>query len=432
MRGFWRTWIAPVGWRLDGLYRGLSDPSLIADLDALEVFAAGDWNEIEAACALARRIRGFLALRDRWLDGLTIQAMGRALDARLDVISLRLDQAIEQICAREPGHAYARRMARVYPGGGMANLEACRRRLEHGDAAGLDRAAFVALAAASLDARPQTLAEVRALSAVRLPPILDRLAGLPEALHAKMNWMEAVRAGLRALRTFSPETERAGRQALHQGRVRVTGAGQTGFTLALGHGVSGEDVFVSVPWRGTVASARTLAHELGHLAHLERAAPQGMLLAQSGLALAEAAAFVTEDLAGLARGPRDLVRALSPFVEADRLAQTMMGVEPIAPGPEIASRQDEGAGPRARILRSGISALSYPLGLALALHVRRTRQHAAFCAVMSAGGTIGYEQALADLGAPSPLALFGAMYDEIEERVAAETGPEPGQDVTHA
>jgi oligoendopeptidase F len=127
-------------------------------------------------------------------------------------------------------------------------------------------------------------------------PYWDRNAPLPEQEDRVIPWSEAERIVLNAYRAFSPELASVGRRFFERrwidapvrpGKVPGAFAHPT---------VPSAHPYLLLNYQGKPRDVMTLAHELGHGVHQVLAAPQGQLMADTPLTLAETASVFGEML----------------------------------------------------------------------------------------------------------------------------------------
>jgi oligoendopeptidase F len=127
-------------------------------------------------------------------------------------------------------------------------------------------------------------------------PFWDRNAPLPEDDDRLIPWREAEETVLSAYGAFSPEMAAVGRRffaapwidaAVRPGKASGAFAHPT---------VPGAHPYLLLNYQGRVRDVMTLAHELGHGVHQVLAGPQGYLMADTPLTLAETASVFGEML----------------------------------------------------------------------------------------------------------------------------------------
>ena len=124
----------------------------------------------------------------------------------------------------------------------------------------------------------------------------DRNAPLPEAEDRRVPWDEARETVLGAYAAFSPELAKIGRRFFDQAWIDApVRPGKAGGAFAHPT-VPGAHPYLLVNYQGKPRDVMTLAHELGHGVHQVLAAPQGQLLADTPLTLAETASVFGEML----------------------------------------------------------------------------------------------------------------------------------------
>ncbi|MDP8916976.1 MAG: M3 family oligoendopeptidase, partial [Pseudomonadota bacterium] len=174
-----------------------------------------------------------------------------------------------------------------------------------------------ALEAAVVDAYPRLSHRYYALKAQALgKPALDywdRNAPLSEAPARRYDWAEAKAMVLESYNALSPGFAAAARAFLDQPWTHaLPKPGKT--SGAFSHPVTADrHPYVLLNYMGERRDVLTLAHELGHAVHQTLAAPQGTLLADTPLTLAETASIFGEGLVFerlLAEASREDRRAL--------------------------------------------------------------------------------------------------------------------------
>ncbi|MBV8133024.1 MAG: M3 family oligoendopeptidase [Alphaproteobacteria bacterium] len=127
-------------------------------------------------------------------------------------------------------------------------------------------------------------------------PFWDRNAPLPEDEDRQISWREAEETVLSAYRAFSPELADVGGRffagcwidaPVRPGKASGAFAHPT---------VPSAHPYLLLNYQGRVRDVMTLAHELGHGVHQVLAAPQGYLMADTPLTLAETASVFGEML----------------------------------------------------------------------------------------------------------------------------------------
>ena len=124
----------------------------------------------------------------------------------------------------------------------------------------------------------------------------DRNAPLPEDDDRAIAWDEAAETVLAAYRAFSPALAGIGRRFFENPWIHapVRPGKEPG---AFAHPtVPGAHPYLLLNYRGKARDVMTLAHELGHGIHQVLAAPQGALMAETPLTLAETASVFGEHL----------------------------------------------------------------------------------------------------------------------------------------
>src|SRR5215475_15072954 len=127
-------------------------------------------------------------------------------------------------------------------------------------------------------------------------PFWDRNAPLPEEEERTISWPEAAETVLSAYRAFSPEMAAVGGR-FFAGRWIDAPVRPGKAPGAFAHPtVPSAHPYLLLNYHGKTRDVMTLAHELGHGVHQVLAAPQGALLADTPLTLAETASVFGEML----------------------------------------------------------------------------------------------------------------------------------------
>jgi len=127
-------------------------------------------------------------------------------------------------------------------------------------------------------------------------PFWDRNAPLPEDEDRQISWGEAEETVLSAYRAFSPELAAIGGR-FFAGRWIDAPVRPGKASGAFAHPtVPSAHPYLLLNYQGRVRDVMTLAHELGHGVHQVLAAPQGYLMADTPLTLAETASVFGEML----------------------------------------------------------------------------------------------------------------------------------------
>jgi len=124
----------------------------------------------------------------------------------------------------------------------------------------------------------------------------DRNAPLPEDSDSKIPWDEAKAIVLDAYAGFSPELAGIGRRFFEEGWIDAPprpGKAPGAFAHPV---VPSAHPYILLNYHGRTRDVMTLAHELGHGVHQVLAGPQGALLADTPLTLAETASVFGEML----------------------------------------------------------------------------------------------------------------------------------------
>ena len=124
----------------------------------------------------------------------------------------------------------------------------------------------------------------------------DRNAPLPEASPATLSWEEAKTLVLEAYERFSPEMASLGEQFFSKSWIDAAcDKGKT--SGAFSHPtVPSVHPYILMSYQGKPRDVATLAHELGHGIHQCLAAPQGALMSDTPLTIAETASVFGEML----------------------------------------------------------------------------------------------------------------------------------------
>lgn len=157
-----------------------------------------------------------------------------------------------------------------------------------------------ALAAAVKSAYPRLAHRYYKLKAkwfgVEQMPYWDRNAPLPEHDDRTVPWEEASRTVLDAYEAFSPELASVGRKFFHDGWIDAPARPGKSPGAFAHPTVPSAHPYLLLNYQGKVRDVMTLAHELGHGVHQVLAAPQGALMADTPLTLAETASVFGEML----------------------------------------------------------------------------------------------------------------------------------------
>ncbi|HEX7969035.1 MAG TPA: M3 family oligoendopeptidase [Stellaceae bacterium] len=138
-------------------------------------------------------------------------------------------------------------------------------------------------------------------------PYWDRNAPLPEQEDRVIPWPEAERIVLDAYGAFSPELAAVGRRFFDQSWIDApVRPGKTPGAFAHPT-VPSVHPYLLLNYQGKTRDVMTLAHELGHGVHQVLAAPQGALMADTPLTLAETASVFGEMLTfqAMLKGEKD-------------------------------------------------------------------------------------------------------------------------------
>ncbi len=124
----------------------------------------------------------------------------------------------------------------------------------------------------------------------------DRNAPLPEDSDSKIDWAQARSIVLDAYGAFSPDLARIGRQFFDKGWIDAP-ARPGKAPGAFAHPVTpSAHPYILLNYYGRTRDVMTLAHELGHGVHQVLAGPQGALMSDTPLTLAETASVFGEML----------------------------------------------------------------------------------------------------------------------------------------
>jgi oligoendopeptidase F len=124
----------------------------------------------------------------------------------------------------------------------------------------------------------------------------DRNAPLPEDSDSKIDWEQARRIVLDAYGAFSPDLAKIGRQFFDKGWIDAP-ARPGKAPGAFAHPVTpSAHPYILLNYYGRTRDVMTLAHELGHGVHQVLAGPQGALMSDTPLTLAETASVFGEML----------------------------------------------------------------------------------------------------------------------------------------
>jgi oligoendopeptidase F len=135
----------------------------------------------------------------------------------------------------------------------------------------------------------------------------NRNAPLPQDLDRRIDWPEAESQVLRAYEAFSPRMAEIGARFFEEGWIDA-GPRPGKASGAFSHPtVPSAHPYILMNYQGRVRDVMTLAHELGHGVHQVLAAPQGCLMANTPLTLAETASVFGEMLTfqSLLKGEED-------------------------------------------------------------------------------------------------------------------------------
>jgi oligoendopeptidase F len=157
-----------------------------------------------------------------------------------------------------------------------------------------------ALAAAVKAAYPRLAHRYYKLKAkwfgVEQMPYWDRNAPLPEHDDRIVPWEEASKTVLDAYEAFSPDLAAVGAKFFHDGWIDAPARPGKSPGAFAHPTVPSAHPYLLLNYQGKVRDVMTLAHELGHGVHQVLAAPQGALMADTPLTLAETASVFGEML----------------------------------------------------------------------------------------------------------------------------------------
>jgi oligoendopeptidase F len=303
----------------------------------------------------------------------------------------------------------------------------------------------------------------------------DRNAPLPEDEDRLIPWTEAQRVVLEAYGRFSPELAAIGEKFFAKRWIDAPAAPGKAPGAFSHSTVPSAHPYILMNYLGQARDVMTLAHELGHGVHQVLAAPQGLLLADTPLTLAETASVFGEQLTFRAMlagaGPKRRRIMLAQKVEdmlntvvrqiafydferrlhaerkggeltADRICELWMAVQGESLGPAITLDERY----RAfwcyipHFIHSPFYVYAYAFGdcLVNALYARYREQPKGFepkyRAMLAAGGTLRHKELLAPFGldATAPgfwakgLDVIGGFIDELETLPAPKGFGGPG------
>ena len=124
----------------------------------------------------------------------------------------------------------------------------------------------------------------------------DRNAPLPEDDDRTIPWPEAVELVISAYHAFSPQLADVGRQFFDNAWIAAPAAPGKAPGAFAHPTVPSAHPYLLLNYQGKTRDVMTLAHELGHGVHQVLAAPQGALMADTPLTLAETASVFGEQL----------------------------------------------------------------------------------------------------------------------------------------
>src|SRR5471032_1741813 len=131
---------------------------------------------------------------------------------------------------------------------------------------------------------------------VETMPYWDRNAPLPEHDDRTIPWAEAEKTVLGAYRAFSPDLADVGARFFGTGWIDAPASPGKSPGAFAHPTVPSSHPFLLLNYQGKVRDVMTLAHELGHGVHQLLAAPQGQLMSDTPLTLAETASVFGEML----------------------------------------------------------------------------------------------------------------------------------------
>jgi oligoendopeptidase F len=127
-------------------------------------------------------------------------------------------------------------------------------------------------------------------------PYWDRNAPLPDEDERRFTWREAERTVLGAYGAFSPEMAAVGRQFFDHRWIDATVKASKSPGAFAHPTVPSVHPYLLLNYMGKTRDVMTLAHELGHGVHQVLAGPQGALMSDTPLTLAETASVFGEML----------------------------------------------------------------------------------------------------------------------------------------
>ncbi len=127
-------------------------------------------------------------------------------------------------------------------------------------------------------------------------PYWDRNAPLPEDLDRTIAWDEAERSVLAAYGAFSPDLAAIGRRFYERAWIDAPARPGTASGAFAHPTVPSAHPYLLLNYQGRTRDVMTLAHELGHGVHQVLAGPQGHLMSDTPLTLAETASVFGEML----------------------------------------------------------------------------------------------------------------------------------------
>jgi oligoendopeptidase F len=127
-------------------------------------------------------------------------------------------------------------------------------------------------------------------------PYWDRNAPLPEDLDRNIAWDEAESSVLQAYGAFSPDLADIGRRFFEQAWIDAPARPGKASGAFAHPTVPSAHPYLLLNYQGRTRDVMTLAHELGHGVHQVLAGPQGHLMADTPLTLAETASVFGEML----------------------------------------------------------------------------------------------------------------------------------------
>lgn len=234
-------------WRLEALYPGPEDPTLLADASGADRDRARLFADLLRAVAPDKAARLPWALQDR-------SSLAGALATRSRLLA----------------DSGASRLAAQFAGGRPAERAAIARDLDAAlGGVGAELAQVLNAARGGAAHRPASDRRMISVAAAREAPALAARLRPDGPWHAARPqtdtaWPEAIGDVLAALERLHPDLAEAGRSTLDAGRVDAAAHGAK--AGAFSHPGSGDGPWVCVNFTGLPASVAVLAHEMGHAA----------------------------------------------------------------------------------------------------------------------------------------------------------------------